>query len=661
MASLNLPVHSYQHRSRNASTARLVNCFPELIPPGGRSPVLVSRSPGIRPRYRVGSGPIRAMYAAYIDFASGGQEYLYVVSGTELYYVDATGSVNLVGDIGPVSGRIDIDSNVQNLVVVNQPDAHYWNGTTFAQITDADFVDRGAGDVEFLDNFMLFREPDSGRFFGADLGSVTDFNALRFATAETSPDNLVGMKALHRILHAFGTRTLELWENTGASGFPFERIVNATIEVGCQNAKTVAEIDNVIYWLADDFTVRRLEGVTPVRVSTHAKEQAFAASTLSSAEAFTYEQEGHFFYCLSFDEGTHVYDVVTGEWSDRAAYQLDRWGVSSHAQFNGMGLVGNRDSNEIGELDPEWFWDWGEDATNLVLDSRDLSTANWTDNANASRTGAYAKATDGRTTATRLIDDSGGGSSAVFINTGTITYETNTDYVYSVVAKPDQLDWMYLWAAGFSDVTTATGYFDLANGVLGTFGADVKDKGIEALADGYYLCWLRFTTESDTTGAPRIYLADADGDTTVDIDGTSSIIIDRVQVAKGTKPKAYVETAATTATRTGTQRMEWTYQPVYAKGQRAFHDRLEIVLETGVGLTTGQGDTPKLMASYSDDGGNTWKALPDRDIGKVGDRLHRVIWHNLGSSRERVYRCAVSDPVPVTVTDTLLEVRGGRL
>jgi hypothetical protein len=67
------------------------------------------------------------------------------------------------------------------------------------------------------------------------------------------------------------------------------------------------------------------------------------------------------------------------------------------------------------------------------------------------------------------------------------------------------------------------------------------------------------------------------------------------------------------------------------------------------------------MLQYSDDGGDVWIPLPDKSLGALGKRLTRAVWFNLGSSRERVYRCAVSDPVKVVVTDTILEVDGGRL
>ena len=466
---IQLPIHSYEHRSRPASSSRMVNCFAEQMPPDARNPMVITRAPGVKAWTTVGTGPIRGMYAAHIGLTTGQIEYLYVVSGSELYYVTSAGSATLIGNIGTPT-RIDISSNTTHVVVVNEPKGYYWDGTTFGEIVDDDFVSRGAGDVEFIDDFMLFREPDSGRFFGADLGSVTEFDALQFSIADSAPDNLVGMIALQRLLINFGSKSGELWENTGIAGFPFERIINGTFEEGCINAKTVAIEDNSVYWVSDDHTVRRLEGITPVRVSTHAIETAIAASTLSTLEAFTYDQGGHFFYVLAADEGTWVFDITTGAWSERKTHLKDNWTPRYHAKFAGMELVGDSESNKVGQLDYDTHTEWGS-----------------------------------------------------------------------------------------------------------------------------------------------------------------------------------------------TQRMEWTYQPIYAEGRRAFHDRLEIVLETGIGTTTGQGVDPKIMLQYSDDGGKTWVSLPDKSLGALGKPETRAIWTNLGSSTQRSYRAAVSDPIQITVIDTLLEGKGGRL
>jgi hypothetical protein len=67
------------------------------------------------------------------------------------------------------------------------------------------------------------------------------------------------------------------------------------------------------------------------------------------------------------------------------------------------------------------------------------------------------------------------------------------------------------------------------------------------------------------------------------------------------------------------------------------------------------------MLQASDDGGLTWQSFPDKTIGALGEYEDRAVWYNLGSARKRVYRAAVSDPVRMTVTDTIAVVRGGRL
>lgn len=461
MASLQIPIHSYQLRSKPASTSRLVNCFPEPMPPDASYPVILSRAPGITSWSTVGSGSIQAIHSALGA--------IYVVSGSELYKVDSNKTATLLGNIG-APNNIDMDSNTAGVFVVNEPNGYSYDGTTFAQITDTDFTSRGAGDVEFVDNFLLFREPDSGRFFGADLGSLTAFDALNFATAEGSPDVSNGMKADHRQLIITASKSTEIWQNTGVSGFPFERAINGYIEQGCLNGKTLQKIDQSVMWLADDYTVRRLDGITPVRVSTHAIEQKLFDITVSAASAFTYAQDGHLFYVLTSPEGTYIYDATTGQWHERQTYGKSFWNISAHAQAFGLELVGDSQSNKIGYMDP-------------------------------------------------------------------VAYDE------------------------FGDI----------------------------------------------------------------------------------------------------QRMEWTYQPVYAEGRRAFHKRLEIVVETGVGLTLGQGSDPEVMMDYSDDGGITWKSLPNRSLGKIGEYKDRVFWSGLGSSRERVYRGAVSDPVRMTIVDTQLEVEGGRL
>jgi len=71
----------------------------------------------------------------------------------------------------------------------------------------------------------------------------------------------------------------------------------------------------------------------------------------------------------------------------------------------------------------------------------------------------------------------------------------------------------------------------------------------------------------------------------------------------------------------------------------------ELDMEVGVGLTTGQGSDPQIMMQYSDDGGHTWSSELWRDIGAKGKYGTRVVWRQLGSGRDRVWKVRISDPV----------------
>jgi hypothetical protein len=104
----------------------------------------------------------------------------------------------------------------------------------------------------------------------------------------------------------------------------------------------------------------------------------------------------------------------------------------------------------------------------------------------------------------------------------------------------------------------------------------------------------------------------------------------------------------------GILRPEWTYPQVYAVNRPLVHSQLEVVGRYG---TAPIGQVPRIMLEISDDGGNTWVAMPSREMGRTGNYQHVVRWTRLGRARDRVYRCYVAEAsVPVHITDTVLQV-----
>jgi hypothetical protein len=90
---------------------------------------------------------------------------------------------------------------------------------------------------------------------------------------------------------------------------------------------------------------------------------------------------------------------------------------------------------------------------------------------------------------------------------------------------------------------------------------------------------------------------------------------------------------------------ELTSKHSFAQQDRLQIHMLEIDMESGVGLATGQGDNPQIMLQISRDDGHTWGAEKWANMGRVGVYKSRAIWRRLGQSRDFVFRIRISDPV----------------
>jgi hypothetical protein len=89
--------------------------------------------------------------------------------------------------------------------------------------------------------------------------------------------------------------------------------------------------------------------------------------------------------------------------------------------------------------------------------------------------------------------------------------------------------------------------------------------------------------------------------------------------------------------------------PHVSQGEKRIRfNSFELQAEMGVGLSSGQGVSPTVLLSWSDDGGHTWSNEHEASLGAMGNYRTRARWTRLGMGRDRVFRVAMSDPVPVT-------------
>lgn len=100
-------------------------------------------------------------------------------------------------------------------------------------------------------------------------------------------------------------------------------------------------------------------------------------------------------------------------------------------------------------------------------------------------------------------------------------------------------------------------------------------------------------------------------------------------------------------------------KPLFKENRRVFMSRLQIDFESGVGLNLGQGSDPKVMLSWSDDGGKTFGNEHWRSIGKIGQYGFRAIWRKLGQFYQRTFKLEITDPIKVVITSAQADVTIG--
>lgn len=377
---------TYQASSLNIDAQRLINMYLQKSETGfgkeGEQYAFIG-TPGLSLLATIGSGPIRGTWTA-----TNGT--LYIVSGNTFYSVNSSWAPTSIGTLLTSTGQVSMADDGYNLVIVDGTNGYNFNfdqwvaytqvpglPNGFSQITDPSF--HGADVVAFMDGYFVFNWPGSGYFYTSALpgensntGQLTSptapiaFNSTpqQIANAEGSPDNLVSLLTLNQSCWLFGNLSTEVWFDAGNSpGMPFQRIDGAFVEYGCAAKFSPAKLTNpalgisTIFWLGQDDKgqgmVVMANGYQPMRISTHAVEQAIQGySTISDAVGWSYQENGHNFYVLTFPTGnaTWVYDATTGMWHERAYLNngnYDRHRGICHALAYGVHVVGDYANGNI--------------------------------------------------------------------------------------------------------------------------------------------------------------------------------------------------------------------------------------------------------------------------------------------------------------------------
>jgi hypothetical protein len=381
MTQVALPVGYWTLPDPRASGRSLVNCFAEVSPLSSSQlqsladdkqrmpPAYLRRAPGATTYATDHSGnAVRGMWPM--------QGVWYAVIGNSLYTV-AAGALTLIATGIAGSSFVRMTDNTACLVILVPGTSICYtycpNGGGFAQLTAAGFTQFGAIDCWFCDTYICFLSLNGRDMFSDDGQTASGQNQITFNTASVFPrelgtDLFVGMAVDHRQVVMFGTATTEAVGNVGnAVGSPFASTANTYMPIGMHplGAYTAVIQDQTVFWLANDGTVRRRNGQTPLRVSNHAIEYLLSQANLAGCYAFAYSMGGHLMYVLTAPASglTLVYDVTTQEWHKMESLIGGKWSYwrpLCALLFNGQQYVGDSQGAGIGLLSFTTYAEYGQ-------------------------------------------------------------------------------------------------------------------------------------------------------------------------------------------------------------------------------------------------------------------------------------------------------------
>ena len=296
---------------------------------------------------------------------------LYRVMGTKLVYIAEDNTVTEIGDVGGTD-RVTFDYGFTYLAIASNNNLFLYDGTTLTQVTDPDLG--VVLDVVWVDGYYMTTD---GEFLViTDLADPFAVNPLKYGSSEADPDPIEALLKLRNEVYALNRYTIEVFDNVGTTGFPFQRIAGAQIQKGAVGTHACCVfMDNIAFMGGGRNEAPSIfmgaNGSTQ-KIATREIEQILATYTETQlATAFLEERidKAHQFLITHLPNHTLVFDgAATQAMGQPVWFTLSstltgdsQWKAQSVIWVYDKWQVYNPTNTQFGYLDDSISSHWGAD------------------------------------------------------------------------------------------------------------------------------------------------------------------------------------------------------------------------------------------------------------------------------------------------------------
>lgn len=303
-----------QGKSATVTAQRHLNLYAEMQREPDKTTIAFYGTPGLSLLTTFGDTPVRGMLPV--------GDSLYCVHRGTFWEVNNAGVKVSRGALNTTAGRVSMAFNGTQIAIADGVNMYCYtiSGAAFATVASGLFPNPVT--VTYQDSYFIANFQGDQRFQISGQYDGLNWDALDFASAESSPDELVAVIADHGEITLCGEDTIEFWGNSGNQDFPYTNIRGATQEWGLAARWSLVKYNDSLAGLMKNrmgqVQVMMAVGHSLRKISTEELDSIINGySSVADATAYSYMLGGHPMYQINFPSAgeSWLFDGSTGLWS----------------------------------------------------------------------------------------------------------------------------------------------------------------------------------------------------------------------------------------------------------------------------------------------------------------------------------------------------------